>query len=91
MSVWGCIQNIIISATIGKDYVGLPSVLYFATGQSAGALSCINISVVDDGIAEQKENFVVELLTNFQGVHISRARSVVEINDSGNNQSMLTQ
>ena len=65
--------------------------LRFVTGQLAGALSCININIVKDGVLEKKENISVKLLTVIPGVHISRVRSVIEIVDGDNNQSMLTQ
>lgn len=78
-------------AILGKDYVGLPSSLTFIPGQLIGALSCINITIITDGIVEEKENFAVILLTNFPGVHVSRAKSVIEIIDGDGDRGMYTE
>ena len=67
--------------------MGLPQALPFVSGETIHALSCINITIVDDDIVENTENFTVKLLVDFPRVSVSRglSTSVVEIidNDKG--------
>ena len=57
------------------------------SGQTIRALSCINITILDDDIVENLENFTVKLLVDFSGVNVCTCadRIVIEIidNDKG--------
>ena len=74
------------TATYGRDYdiIGLPRVLSFVSGQSLHSLSCTNVSIIDDVILEEVENFTVVLSTGFPGVIISERQSIVQIIDNDN-------
>ena len=72
------------AATYDRDYAGLPRVLSFVSEQSLHSLSCVNVTIIDDAVLEEMENFTVVLSTEFAGVIISRARSLVEIIDNEN-------
>lgn len=72
------------AATFGRDYVGLPRVLVFVSGQSLHSPSCVNVSITDDDSLEVTESFTVVLSTEFPGVSILRAQSIVEIIDNDN-------
>ena len=69
------------TATYGRDYdiIGLP-----VSGQSLHSLSCANVSIIDDVILEEVENFTVVLSTGFPGVIISESQSIVQIIDNDN-------
>lgn len=43
---------------------------------------CVNVTIIDDTILEGKEVFTVTLSTDYPGVRISRALSIVEIVDN---------
>ena len=64
--------------------MGLPSVLSFVSEQSLHSFSCVNVTIIDDAVLEEMESFTVVLSTEFSGVSISRARSLVEIIDNDN-------
>ena len=64
--------------------MGLPSVLSFVSEQSLHSFSCVNVTIIDDAVLEEMEIFTVVLSTEFSGVSISRARSLVEIIDNDN-------
>ena len=70
------------AATYDRDYTGLPRVLLFVSEQSLHSLSCVNVTIINDAVLEETENFTVVLLTEFSGVTISRAKSLVEIIDN---------
>ena len=70
------------TATEDEDFTGLPDVIVFAAGDFEGAMSCKNITIIDDNIREGVENFTVKLSSDFAGVTISRGLSVVEISDN---------
>ena len=74
----------IYTATDGRDYVGLPRPLSFVSGQSLHSPSCTNVTITDDAILEDTENFTIVLSTEFPGVSISRVWSIVEIIDNDN-------
>ena len=69
-------------ATNGLDYMGIPTVISFISGQSLHSPSCVNVTITDDTILEEKETFTVVLSIEFSGVQISRAQSIVEIIDN---------
>ena len=70
------------SAIEDLDYTGLPDLITFVSGDSEGAMSCKNITIIDDNIVEGVENFTVKLTSDFSGVTVSRGLSVVEISDN---------
>ena len=72
------------TATYDQDYVGLPRALSFASEQSLNFPSCVNVTIIDDDVLEERENFTIVLSTEFSGVSVSRARSLVEITDNDN-------
>ena len=74
--------NFIPIATHGRDYVGLPHVLSFVSGQSLHSTSCVSVNIIDDANLEEKENFTVVLSVEFPGVTLSRHLSIVEIIDN---------
>ena len=66
----------------GEDFSGLPNIITFASGDIEGTISCKNITIIDDNVREEMENFTVKLSSNFTGVSVSRSLSVVEISDN---------
>ena len=70
------------SATLDKDFTGLPNVITFTSGQSVGETSCTNITIIDDNAVEGVENFNVKLSSDFPGVIVSRALGMIEITDN---------
>ena len=74
--------NVLSSAIEDLDYSGLPDFITFVSGDSEGAISCKNITIIDDNIVEGVENFTVKLTSDFSGVSFSRGLSVVEISDN---------
>ena len=66
----------------GKDYSGLPNVISLVSGQNIGVLSCVNITIIDDDIVEDVEDFTIKLSSDFPGVTVSRALSMIEITDN---------
>ena len=71
--------------------MGLPTVISFVTGQSLFSPACINVTITDDDILEEKETFTVVLSAEFSGVSIARSHCIVEIidSDSKGNQEWL--
>ena len=69
--------------------MGLPQVILFVSGQSLHSPSCTNVTITDDAVLEDTENFTVVLSTDFPGVSISRVWSVVEIIDNDNSKGKL--
>ena len=70
------------SATPDEDFTGLPNIITFTSGQSVGATSCTNITIIDDNEVEGVENFNVKLSSDFPGVTVSRALGMIEISDN---------
>ena len=70
------------TATEDEDFTGLPDVIVFEAGDFEGAMSCKNITIIDDNIREGVENFTVKLSSDFDGVTVSRGLAVVEISDN---------
>lgn len=65
-----------------EDFSGLPDVITFLSGDMEGAISCKNITIIDDNIREGVENFTIKLSSDFAGVSVSRGLTVVEISDN---------
>ena len=78
------------TATDSKDFTGLPNVITFLSGDFNGTESCINITIVDDNLAEGVEDFMVKLSSGFPGVVVSRAVSQIEITDNDGGMYQLT-
>ena len=70
------------TATEDEDFTGLPDIIVFEAGDFEGAMSCKNITIIDDNIREGVENFTVMLSSDFDGVTVSRGLAVVEISDN---------
>ena len=62
--------------------MGLPTVISFVSGQFLLTLSCVNVTITDDTILEEKENFTIVLSAEFPGVSIARTHCIVEIIDN---------
>lgn len=58
----------------------------FLSGETAGAQSCVNITIIKDDVKEEKEYFNIDLVSNLAGVRVITARSTIEIDDSSGGQ-----
>ena len=81
-----CCYNSIVSdkilAIANKDFTGLPTVIIFLSGELLGAVSCVNITIIDDKLVEEVESFSVKLSSDFPGVTVSQALTEIEISDN---------
>ena len=76
-------------ATKDVDYTGLPNNIVFASGQTTGARSCINITIINDNLKEEKEYFNVNLMSSLPGAKLVSTRSTIEITDTSGGQSAI--
>ena len=65
------------TAQAGKDYTAVKTTITFAPGQT---MQTISVPILDDGIAEANETFVLHL-SNPSGAAISNSRGVATIAD----------
>ena len=63
----------------GDDYVAVSQALTFASGSSIGSLQCVNISIINDTLAELSDDFSVNLATSDPLVVVSTDRATVSI------------
>lgn len=68
------------------DFTSLPSNILFMSGESSGAQSCINITIISDGIVEEKEYLSINLTSAIPGVRVIKSGCTIEIQDSSGGQ-----
>ena len=49
---------------IGLDFGEVMENITFTSEQEVGGLSCINIDIIDDSVAEEEETFQIVLISN---------------------------